>query len=304
VALEKEGERQPSQVFPTFLALNSAGAVGSGYLSSSFAPFRINPGTNPSLSGLPDTTNADGPTRFENKWSLLSSLDAPLRVHSPHSVKMDEYDAFYKAGKGLMYNSAVDQAFRFTAEERDRYGNTGFGSACLVAKQVLAASQGTRFITITHGGWDHHQNIYDPGGLDVRSRELDGGLSALLGDLKASGLLNETLVVVMGEFGRTVGALSPQDGRDHFLQHFVMFAGAGVRGGRTIGSTNETGSATLDSGWSRQRDVRMEDIEATIHSALGINWTTIRYDDPFGRGYEYVPYAKEDIYGPINELWS
>jgi uncharacterized protein (DUF1501 family) len=133
---------------------------------------------------------------------------------------------------------------------------------------------------------------------------LDDGLSALLADLKAGGLLKETLVVVMGEFGRTVGRLSAQNGRDHYLQQFAVFAGAGVRGGRAIGSTDERGSATRDPGWSRNRDIRPEDVEATLYSALGINWTRTRYDDPFGRGFEYIPYAGEDLYGPIEELWG
>jgi hypothetical protein len=83
-----------------------------------------------------------------------------------------------------------------------------------------------------------------------------------------------------------------------------VFAGAGVKGGRAIGSTTADGGATADSGWSRSRDIVPEDVEATIYSAMGINWTTIRYDDPFGRGFEYVPFAKDDVYGPINELWS
>ncbi len=59
-----------------------------------------------------------------------------------------------------------------------------------------------------------------------------------------------------------------------------------------------------DYGWSRNREPHPEDVEATIYSALGIDWTKIRYDDPFGRGFEYVPYAKDDVYGPINELWA
>ena len=84
-----------------------------------------------------------------------------------------------------------------------------------------------------------------------------------------------------------------------------MFAGAGVVGGRAIGSTDAMGNATLDPGWSRQRDVKPEDVEATIYSAMGINWTNVRYDDPFGRGFEYVPFSlKEDRYGPIDELWK
>ena len=122
--------------------------------------------------------------------------------------------------------------------------------------------------------------------------------------LKQDGLLDRTLLVMAGEFGRTVGRLTAQAGRDHFLQQFCMLAGGGVKGGRAIGATDASGSATTDPGWSRNRDVRPEDIEATIYSALNINWTTVRRDDPFGRGFEYVPFSAQDLYGPVNELWG
>jgi hypothetical protein len=77
-----------------------------------------------------------------------------------------------------------------------------------------------------------------------------------------------------------------------------------VLGGRAIGATNASGAFTAEPGWGRERDVRVEDVEATVYSALGINWTTVRYDDPFKRGFEYVPFAREDAYGPLNELWG
>ena len=83
-----------------------------------------------------------------------------------------------------------------------------------------------------------------------------------------------------------------------------MFAGARVKGGRAIGSTDDTGASIADPGWSRDREVRPEDIEATIYSALGIDWTTVRHDDPLGRGFEYVPFSSQDLYGPVNELWG
>jgi uncharacterized protein (DUF1501 family) len=211
----------------------------------------------------------------------------------------------------LMYNPTVNNAFKFAAADSARYGSTGFGNACLVAKQALAAGQGTRFVQITVGGWDMHQNIYGLNGNPAQGtniftlgKQLDDGVSALITDLKAAGLFDQTLIVMAGEFGRTVGKLSAANGRDHYPQQFAVFAGAGVKGGRAIGSTIADGSATDDPGWSRQRDIKPEDIEATIYSALGINWTTIRYDDPFGRGFEYVPHAKDDLYGPINELWG
>jgi hypothetical protein len=305
VAIEKESERQPGQVFPTFLALNAGGAVGSGYISADFAPFKISP----EAGGLPDTINPDSrdpanTTRFDNKYSLLVELDKPLRTANPYGRAMQDYKNFYENGRALMYNSLVEQGFRFTAEESSRYGTSGFGNACLVASKVLAARGGTRYVQIVTGGWDHHQNIYTPAVLPARARELDNGVSQLIKDLKASGVWEETLLVVMGEFGRTPGKITATAGRDHFLQQAVLFAGAGIKGGRTIGKTDELGSKTIETGWSRDRDIRVEDIEATIYSALGIDWTTVRYDDPFRRGFYYVPESNQDIYGPINELWN
>ncbi len=78
----------------------------------------------------------------------------------------------------------------------------------------------------------------------------------------------------------------------------------GIKGGVALGSTDGQGSDTVDFGWSQQRYVYPEDIEATIYSALGINWTTTRYDDPFGRGFEYVPQTDPVQYFPVNELWG
>lgn len=304
VSIEKAAERTLNQVFPTFLALNSPQGIGSGYLPTTYAPFK----TIPNTAGLANTTNPDGAVRLDERWSLLHMID-DMRVRSPLGRSVDDMEAFYQAAKGMVYNPAVDQAFRFTPADAARYGSTTFGSACLVAKQVLAANQGTRFVQISMGGWDMHQDIYDRqdnpnGNIYALGKQLDDGVSAMLADLKSSGLLNDTLVVMCGEFGRTVGQLSAQAGRDHFLQHFCMFAGAGVKGGRTIGSTNAAGAQAQEFGWSRDRYIRAEDIEATIYSAMGINWTNVRYDDPFGRGFEYVPGSKDDLYGPVNELWA
>ena len=77
-----------------------------------------------------------------------------------------------------------------------------------------------------------------------------------------------------------------------------------MQGGKIIGETSETGSFTVDPGWSKFRDVRPEDIEATIYSALGIDWTTVRYDDPLGRGFYYVPLSEEEAYAPVDELFG
>jgi hypothetical protein len=309
VAIEKDGERQPGQVFPTFLALNSNACVGGGYFSATYAPFKISP----AATGLPNTVNPNDPLgssgRFNTMFGGLHTLDDPLRVNSPYGKPPEDYDSFYSQAKGMMYNSTVEKAFQFTSADSQRYGGSSFGNACLVAKQVLAANQGTRFVMISFGSWDMHQDIYgqtNPNGnnLYTMGKPLDDGYSALVSDLEASGQLGSTLVVMVGEFGRTVGKLSAAGGRDHWLQQSAVFAGAGVKGGRAIGSTTSDGSQTATPGWSRNRNINPEDIEATIYSAMGIDWTTVRHDDPFGRGFEYVPFSDQNLYGPIDELWS
>lgn len=300
VAIEKNANRTPSQVFPTFVALNSDGAAGPGYFPASYAPFKVDP-TN---TGLKNTTNPDGQARFNGRWDFLHHLDDPLRVNSPYGTPLEDYDQFYTAANGMMYNPTVTKAFSYAAADSTAYGNTSFGNACVLAKQILASNQGTRYIEITLGGWDMHVNIYAQNQLPTLAKTLDNGLSQLIADLKSEGLLDSTMIVMAGEFGRTVGKLTGAAGRDHLPQQFAFFAGAGVTGGKVIGATDPTGANTVDYGWSRQRIIKPEDIEATIYSAMGINWTTVRYDDPLGRGFYYVPNSDQDIYGPINELWT
>ena len=303
VAVEKYAERLPSQVLPTFIGLNSGSGVGGGYLPATYGPMQLSP----SPAGIPDTTNVDGPARMNGRFQLLNQLDSPLRIDSPYGKALQDFADFDTSAKSLMYNPDVAKAFNYSTADSMRYGNTSFGNACLLAGKVMGANLGTRYIQITVGGCDMHVNVYGTngkGGLYTLGKTFDDGVSALLSDLKASGQLDQTLVVMMGEFGRTVGKLTATAGRDHLQQQFVAFAGAGISGGRAIGTTVADGSATDDPGWSRARNVKPEDIEATIYSAMGINWTNVRYDDPFGRGFEYVPFANSsDLYGPINELW-
>jgi uncharacterized protein (DUF1501 family) len=219
---------------------------------------------------------------------------------------VDDYDHFYSAAQGLMYDPVVSQALSFRNADSMRYGNSTLGRACLVAYQILKAKQGTRFIQVTsNDGWDMHSGIYAANvGLPAKGKILDDAVSALLGDLKSGGLLDNTLVVMHGEFGRTVGPLTGGLGRDHYPQQFAFFAGGGVKGGTVIGATNSSGSDVDDFGWSRQRYVYAEDVEATIYSALGIDWTYVRQDDPFRRGFEYTPSPQQDLWGPVHELWG
>jgi hypothetical protein len=301
VAVEKEPERTAGQKFPTFLALNSNNAEGPGFLQSKYGAFKVTaaPG------GLADAEHPAGASRFNRRLNLMRSLDDGLRISSPDGKAMEDYDGFYKAAQGLMYDPVVNRSLGFTAADSARYGSSPLGNACLVASQVVKAEQGTRFIQITSAdGWDMHSNIYLPPFLPAKGRILDDAISAMLSDLKAAGLLSTTLVVMLGEFGRTLGPLNNARGRDHHPQQFAFFAGGGVRGGTILGATDATGSDVAEYGWSRQRYVYMEDVEATIYSALGIDWTYVRTDNPLHTRFEYVPGSLQDVYGPIHELWG
>jgi len=307
VALEKAAERNPSDVLPTFLALNSDGAVGSGYLDASYAPFKYDPAS----SGLPDTTNSFGQARWQEMLNSLYTTDGPLRNDSPLGKAADDMNNFYQSAQVMMYNPAVSSVFTYSSADSTRYGGTSFGNALIVAKQALAANMGARFVQVTVGGWDMHVNIYGPGGniasgtnIFTLGRQFDTAMGALIADLKSSGALDNTMVIAMGEFGRTP-QITGANGRDHYVNQFAMFAGGGVKGGKVIGATDATGANITDPGWSQQRPVNPEDIEATIYSAMGINWTNVCYNDPFHRGFEYVPQSNGPNYWvPVNELFS
>jgi hypothetical protein len=310
VALEKAAERKPSDVLPTFLALNSDGAVGSGYLDASYAPFKYDPTS--TTAGLPDTQNTFGQARWQEMLAELHSEDDVLRINSPLGKSTDDMNGFYSSAQSLMYNPSVQNVFTYSTADSQRYGSSSFGNSLLIAKQALASNMGTRFVQVTVGGWDMHVNIYGPPGGSVTTgntiftlgNSFDSGLSALLADLKASGMLANTLVIAQGEFGRTP-YVTAAAGRDHYLNQFAMFAGGGVVGGKVIGSTNADGSAIVDNGWSQNRAINAEDIEATIYSALGINWTNVCFNDPFHRGFEYVPQSNgPDYWVPIQELFK
>jgi hypothetical protein len=288
---------------PAFLALNPSDMPGSGYLPPENGPFGIAAGG----AGLPNSTFSGGAANFARRYDLMQMIDAEERLLQKLGSTSQETVVWNAAARRLMYNEQMNAAFTASAAERARYGNSTFGTACITARNLISADLGARFIQINVGGWDNHAGIYtgalNAGNANSTGRLFDAALGTLIADLASAGLLDRTLIVGMGEFGRTVGALNASTGRDHFQQQAVMLAGARLKGGRVIGSTDAVGSVTSDPGWSRARDVRPEDIEATIYSALGIDWTRIRHDDPLGRGFYYVPDSDKDLYGPIDELW-
>jgi uncharacterized protein (DUF1501 family) len=137
------------------------------------------------------------------------------------------------------------------------------------------------------------------------SNELDRGIGTLVEDLKASGQFSKTLIVMMGEFGRTPGDLNGRGGRDHHKKALcAAMLGGGVSGGRVIGQTDKMGKEIVTPGWSQDRHIYMEDITATIYSALGIDWTQSITDTPSGRKFEYVPSAFSGRFTAITEVFG
>lgn len=290
------------QTLPAFVSLNAGSGPNQGYLAPEHAPFLVNPGG----GGLGNTSHPAGQPAFDRRSALLAEMEA-VSASGSFGEAQGEMEQFGKAARGMMYNSTVNSVFTFDAAERARYGNSGFGNACITARNLLKAELGTRFVQISIGGWDNHSNIYDTAlkadNPNSVARQFDAALGTLIADLKSTGLLSSTLIVAMGEFGRTAGALNTQNGRDHFSTQAVLMAGGGIRAGQAIGKTDAIGRQIADTGWAEQRPIRAEDIEATIYTALGIDWTKAYWDDPLGRGFYLVPNNQGIEYRPVLEIF-
>lgn len=200
---------------------------------------------------------------LERRRSLLGAIDQlGARVHG--SDALATYDEFGRKAAEMILSPKAQEAFgidRESAATRDDYGRNEFGQSCLMARRLV--ENGVRFVTVNYGGWDHHEKIFQ--GLDAKLPEFDQGLAALIRDLDERGLLAETLVACFGEFGRTP-KVNDKGGRDHWGRAgSLIFAGADIRRGLVLGSTDKNGAFVTD------RPVRPADVAWTIYGALGID---------------------------------
>ena len=234
-------------------------SVGAGMLGVAYEPFAVgNPEKPPVNVTLP--TSAD---RFQRRLGLLETLEKEGFERSGGSDRVKEHHALYKQTRSMVLSPRM-KAFDLESENstlRDAYGRTPFGQGCLLARKLVES--GVTFVEVRSNGWDHHQKIHD--NIAKGAGSVDPGLAALVGDLKTRGMLDRTLVVWMGEFGRTP-KVNPNAGRDHFPRVFnVALAGGGIKGGQVIGASSADGSEVKD------RPVQVNDLLTSFCHALKID---------------------------------
>jgi hypothetical protein len=294
IAFELASQRRPSDSFPAYVSTNltkaRAGSIGAGFLPTWTTGLDLDPSSVFEAFG----GNAGGVNQvLEERWRLLSAL-AVVNEGQRKALgqRSSDYQTFYDEAHHLLTDERWSHVFTASDEDKQRYGADEFGLGCILARNLLKADAGTRFVYVYDGDrWDHHAGIFD------RSAEwnhyrtctrLDKGLRATPGHAPGKTMLDETLIVAQSEFGRTPG-MNPVAGRDHYKGAYTgLYAGGGVIGGRIIGKTDMDGSTCTDSGWGHRTQPFMDNTVASIYSALGIDWKKTVKNTPSGREYVYV----------------
>jgi hypothetical protein len=241
---------------PPFVSIGGT-SEGAGFLGAAYAPFVVD--ANGQVRNLEVDTARD---RLDDRMAMLASLEKSF-IRQNRGLSAAEHARILDKTVSLMTSDQLD-AFRVADEPqqtRERYGDSNVGRGCLLARRLLEA--GVPFVEVDFGGWDNHQNVFDTL-RDDRLPNLDQALSALVEDLDARGRLADTVVICMGEFGRTP-RINANTGRDHWARGWsVVLGGGGINGGIAVGQTNEVGEAEGDTYSS-------EDVMATVCQALGIS---------------------------------
>jgi hypothetical protein len=266
------------------------GGIG-GFLGDEFNPFEVPDDPNlPAFKVRDLSADAGRQERLERRYGMLAEVDRYQKNAEGPSPAVKARDAFYEKAHGLITSPVAKRAFDLGAEPdrvRQAYGRTTFGQSCLLARRLVEA--GVHFVTVTDGGWDTHQDNFK----SLKTKKLpvlDRAYAALLEDLHTRGLLESTLVVWFGDFGREP-KINPSAGRDHWASAGVAcMGGGGVKTGEVVGSTNALGEYVTDS------PVSPQDLAATIYHALGVPLHTW-YRTPEGRPVELVPEGK-----PVRQL--
>lgn len=241
---------------PSFVSVGRT--QGAGFLGMDYEPFVVNtPGQLPSNITAPIPAD-----RFDRRLGLLNRLeDEFARRGAPQLVAT--HKSLYDKTSRLVTSPEVS-AFDISDEPqslRDRYGNSEFGRGCLLARRLV--ERGVTFVEVRSGSWDSHQDNFDQ--CADNAAQVDPGMATLISDLKDRGLLDSTLIVWMGEFGRTP-KINARTGRDHYPRVFnLAMAGSGIVGGQVCGGSTADGTDIADS------PVTVQDLFQTICKSLHVN---------------------------------
>jgi hypothetical protein len=290
----------PFVTLPDYMAVNGPIRAGqhAGFLGSRFDPLvaRGNPDS-PDFSPLDlGLVPAVGAARLRDRRTLLDKVSGQLR-HLERAAAGRAMDNYYQKAFGVLASGVTQHAFDIRAEPakvRERYGRNLFGQSILLGRRLVEA--GVRlvhvnWIRILEAGWDTHSDNFN----SLKHKLLpptDRAVSALFEDMSASGLLKETLVIVMGEFGRSPKITAANAGREHWASVFsILLAGAGIPGGRLYGASDKQGAVPVD------KPITPGQLAATIYHALGIDHTA------------QVPTIQERPWqicddAPVTDLWG
>ena len=259
VSHELFDQRQELEI-PPFVAVDG-GSVGPGFLGMAWAPFTVN--SNGQVRNLQMGIEGD---RLAQRLKTLELIEKGFISQNRGSAAEDHMKILGKT-VNLMTSEQM-AAFRVQSEPeevRERYGNTAFGRGCLLARRLVEA--GVPFIEVDYGGWDNHANIF-PTLRDDKLPTMDTAMSALVEDLEYRGLLQDTVIIWMGEFGRTP-RINGGAGRDHWARAWsTVVGGSGIKGGIAVGETNSDGTMVETEPYTSQ------DLMASVCKALGISLET------------------------------
>ena len=260
VVAHQLADQRPELQIPPFVSVGG-NSVGAGFLGMSWSPFVVD------NSGRVKNLDMDiEQTRMHQRMKMLSLIERDFIYQNRGRAAMEHARILEKTR--TLLSSKQMEAFKYQQEPAamvERYGDSGFGRGCLMARRLVEV--GVPFVEVNFGGWDNHQNIFQTLQND-KLPQLDQAMSTLVADLADRGMLENTAIVWMGEFGRTP-RINGNGGRDHWARSWsVVVGGAGFEGGKVIGSTNADGTAVEGETYTSQ------DLMASVCKALGIDLET------------------------------
>jgi hypothetical protein len=278
----------PNSPMPNFVTVGNR-SYGAGFLGAHHQPLIV---ADPAR-GVDGLKAAVAEQEFDERVDLLKELEAGFYREYKAGSSADHKTTYDRAV--TLMKSSQAKAFDLSSEPakaRESYGSSKFGEGCLLARRLIET--GVKFVEVTLGGWDTHQDNFDR--VKALSKQVDPAISALMTDLKDRGLLDETLILWMGEFGRTpnINARGAKPGRDHYPRAWsLLMAGGGIKGGQAVGKTDKDGAVVVE------RQTSALDFLATVCTTLGIKYDKQNHT-PIGRPIRIVDKGAT----PIKELLS